>query len=75
MLRASSCPSSGEQYKTDNAYGVQHWPCGSRLEEKRWFGVHLLGMVSRLRKPDGGCGFVQFFFRFWTLRIFLPVGH
>jgi hypothetical protein len=45
MFRASSCPSSGEQYKTDNTYGVQHWPCCSRLEEKRWFGVHLLGMV------------------------------
>jgi hypothetical protein len=46
MLRAPSCPSSGAQYKADNAYGVQHWPCCSRLEEKRWFGVHLLGLVS-----------------------------
>jgi hypothetical protein len=42
MFRASS----GEQYKADNAYGVQHWPCCSRLEEMRWFDVHLLGMVS-----------------------------
>jgi hypothetical protein len=32
--------------KADNAYGVQPWPCCSRLEEKRWFGVHLLGLVS-----------------------------
>jgi hypothetical protein len=24
MFRASSCPSSGGQYKADNAYGVQH---------------------------------------------------
>jgi hypothetical protein len=24
MFRASSCPSSGEQYKAENAYGVQH---------------------------------------------------
>jgi hypothetical protein len=24
MFRASSCPSSGEQYKADNTYGVQH---------------------------------------------------
>jgi hypothetical protein len=39
MFRASSCPSSGEQYKADNAYGVQHRPYCSRLEEKRWFGV------------------------------------
>jgi hypothetical protein len=46
MFRASSCPSSGEWYKIDNAYGVQHWPCCSRLVEKRWFGVHLLGLVS-----------------------------
>jgi hypothetical protein len=46
MFRASSCPSSGEWYKTDNVYGVQHWPCCSRLVEKRWFGVHLLGLVS-----------------------------
>jgi hypothetical protein len=46
MFRASSCPSSGEWYKTDNAYGVQHWPCCSRLVEKRWFGVHLLGLVK-----------------------------
>jgi hypothetical protein len=30
------CPSSGEWYKTDSAYGVQHWLCCSRLEEKRW---------------------------------------
>jgi hypothetical protein len=44
MFRSSSCPSSGEQYKDHNAYGVQHWPCCSRLEEKRWFGVHLLGL-------------------------------
>jgi hypothetical protein len=42
MFRASSCQSSGKQYKADNAYGVHHWPCCSRLEEKRWFGVHLL---------------------------------
>jgi hypothetical protein len=48
MFRALSCPSSGEWYKIDNAYGVQHWPCCRRLVEKRWFGVHLLGMVSRL---------------------------
>jgi hypothetical protein len=34
--------------RTDNTYGVQHWPCCSRLEEKRWFGMHLLGLVSRL---------------------------
>jgi hypothetical protein len=40
MFRASSCPSSGEWYKTDIAYGVQHWPCCSRLVEKRWFGMH-----------------------------------
>jgi hypothetical protein len=40
MFRGSSCPSSGEEYKADNAYGVQHWPCCRRLEEKRWFGVH-----------------------------------
>jgi hypothetical protein len=38
--------------QTDNAYGVQHWPCCSRLQEKRWFGVQwfgvqLLGLVSR----------------------------
>jgi hypothetical protein len=43
MFRASSCPSSGEWNKTDDGYGVQHWPCCSRLVEKRWFGVHLLG--------------------------------
>jgi hypothetical protein len=24
MFRASSCPSSGEWYKIDSAYGVQH---------------------------------------------------
>jgi hypothetical protein len=48
MFRASSCPSSGEWYKTDNAYGVQNWPFCIRLVEKRWFGVHLLGLVSRL---------------------------
>jgi hypothetical protein len=48
MFRALSCPSSGEQYKADNAYGVQHWPCCSRPVEKRWFGVYLLGLVSRL---------------------------
>jgi hypothetical protein len=42
MFRAS-CPSSGKEYKADNAYGVQQWPCCSRLEEERWFGVHLLG--------------------------------
>jgi hypothetical protein len=46
MFRTSSCPSSGEQYKPDNAYGVQHWPCCNRLKEKRWFCVHLLGLVS-----------------------------
>jgi hypothetical protein len=46
MFRASSCPSSGEWYKIDNAYGVQHWLCCRRRVEKRWFGVHLLGMVS-----------------------------
>jgi hypothetical protein len=46
MFRASSCPSSGEWYKTDNAYGVQHWPCCCRLVEKRGFGVNLLGLVS-----------------------------
>jgi hypothetical protein len=51
MFRASSCPSSGKKYKADNAYGVQHWPCCRRLEEKRWFGLHLLGLVSRLVKP------------------------
>jgi hypothetical protein len=51
MFRASSCPSSGEWYKTDNAYGIQHWPCCSRLEEKRWFGVHLLGLVSGPARP------------------------
>jgi hypothetical protein len=48
VFRASTCPSSGEQYNADNACGVQHWPCCSRLEDKRWFGVHLLGLVSRL---------------------------
>jgi hypothetical protein len=48
MFRASSCPSSGEWYKTDKTYGVQHWLCCSRLVEKRRFGVHLLGLVSRL---------------------------
>jgi hypothetical protein len=48
MFRASSCPSSGEWYKTDNAYGVKHWPCCSRLVKKRWFGVHLLGLVSKV---------------------------
>jgi hypothetical protein len=36
MFRASSCPSSGEWYETDNAYGLQHLPCCSRLVEKRW---------------------------------------
>jgi hypothetical protein len=34
--------------QTDNAYGVQHWPCCSRLVEKRWFGVHLLGLVKSI---------------------------
>jgi hypothetical protein len=29
VFRASSCPSSGEQYKADNAYSVQPWPCSS----------------------------------------------
>jgi hypothetical protein len=51
MFRASPCPSSGEWYKTDNAYGVQHWLRCSRLVEKRWFGVHLLGLVSPI--PTG----------------------
>jgi glycerol kinase len=51
MFRASSCPSSGEQYKADNAYGVQHWPSCSRLEEKRWFGVYFLGLVSPIITP------------------------
>jgi hypothetical protein len=32
--------------KTDNAYGVQHWLCCSRLKEKRWIGVHLLELVK-----------------------------
>jgi hypothetical protein len=27
-------------------FTVQHWPCCSRLEKKRWFGVHLLWLVS-----------------------------
>jgi hypothetical protein len=49
MFLASSCPSSGEWYKTDNAYGVQHWPCCSRLVEKKWFGVHLLGGLVSLK--------------------------
>jgi hypothetical protein len=48
MLQASSCPSSGEWYKIDSAYGVQHRLCCRRLVEKRWFGVHLLGLVSPL---------------------------
>jgi hypothetical protein len=51
MFRASSCPSSGEWYKINSAYGVQHWPCCRRLVEKRWFGVHLLGMVSHVETP------------------------
>jgi hypothetical protein len=34
--------------QNNNAYGVQHWLCCSRLVEKRWFGVHLLGLVSRV---------------------------
>jgi hypothetical protein len=46
MYRASSCPSSGEWYKIDSACGVQHWLCCRRLVEKRWVGVHLLGMVK-----------------------------
>jgi hypothetical protein len=55
IFQASSCPSSGEQYKADNAYSVQHWPCCSRLLEKKWFGVHLLGLVSRLTSSPRVC--------------------
>jgi hypothetical protein len=53
MFQASSFPSSGEWYKTDNAYGVQHWLSCSRLVEKRWFGVHLLGLIL-YHSPDDG---------------------
>jgi hypothetical protein len=45
MFRASSCPSSGKWYKTDHAYGVQHWPCCSIIVEKRWFGVLSIQLV------------------------------
>jgi hypothetical protein len=47
-------------YKADNAHGVQHWSCCSRPEEKRWFGVHLLGLVSRKLYTIGVVGFVLF---------------